>query len=170
MEKILTDNVLKSILKGSLPTPSQSDLAENEKQSEPEILTFDSEVATNPGDNYLSVIYSVNIYLEEKENSEVLQNGNAEPDREVEVSLKVLPVIFKTVPRDNPLRLEMVNECGVFRKEVAVYEKVLPFLEKVQLEKGLKGPEVFSAWPKCFSTHLDGIGDYLALENLKTDG
>lgn len=142
LEEIITPTVLNNILKGYKP-------------SEPlKCLSFDAEVATQVGDNFMSVIYATNIHL---------QNENTKEKETLQVMLKCLPW--------TEVRQEMINEMELFSKEADMYQNVFPLLENFQ-RVDLRLPEslVYVGWPKCYAAHLDRKSDYLALENLKVSG
>lgn len=135
--EIITPSVLNSIANGSKPNQSLK------------ILSHDSKLATKAGDNYLSIIYSVDIQLE---------NGNS------------INSMVKCIPRGG-MQQKMVNEMEVFEKEAQIYQNVLPSLKSFQLEdRKLPSSLLCSPWPDYYASHVDGSTDFLALENLRVSG
>lgn len=107
---------------------------------------------TKPGDNYMSIMYAVEI---------LLINGNNDPEK--------LDVMLKTMPK-NALRVKEINDMTAFVKEVNMYTQVIPEMIKFQEDKGLERSQIYSGWPTCFVTFQDGLNDYLAMEDLRREG
>lgn len=118
-----------------------------------ELVSSSAKFATKPGDNYMSILYAVQIQLKNK------VTGDAEE----------MNVMFKTIPRD-PIRQVMLQESASFIKDINFYHKLIPAFKKFQLDAGIEGDEVVEPWPGCYATLLDGKEDYVAMQNLKAAG
>jgi len=140
LEEIVTDDVLQQIIKGYNPELS--------------LVSWQAQPGSNIGDNYMSIMYSVELVLENKKKNGAQEN---------------LQVMLKTIPR-NVFRAEMINEMKAFQKEALVYQQIFPVFIQTQEEKQISREDVFSAWPTCFAAHIDGATDFLAMENLKDAG
>lgn len=128
-------------------------IIKNNNRPDLEFVDFDAKAATKAGDNYMSLIYSVTINFKTK-------TGEKE----------VLPVILKVLPR-NEIRIKMITDANIFVRDVNMYDKVLPALERFQREVvGLSKDEIYTPWPKCFACKTDGKNDYIAMEDLKVQG
>ncbi|CAL8134890.1 unnamed protein product [Orchesella dallaii] len=140
LEDIVTAEVLQEIIKGY----NKPDL---------KLVSFNAQPGTKAGDNYMSIMYALEILLKNEKNGET----------------ETLHVMLKTIPR-NVFRMEMINEMKAFKKEASIYHVVFPLMVDTQKEKGIPASELFTAWPICYATHLDGATDFLAMENLKIAG
>jgi len=80
-----------------------------------------------------------------------------------------LNIMLKTMPL-NPARQEMANQTKVFLKEALMYGTVFDDLGSFQKQLGFAEDEIYSDYPFCYGTFVDGKADYLALENLKSSG
>ncbi|ODN01236.1 putative tRNA (guanine(10)-N2)-dimethyltransferase [Orchesella cincta] len=140
MEDIVTADVLQDIIKGY-------------NKPDMKLVSFDAQPGSNIGDNYMSIMYALEIQLQNEKSGEK----------------ETLHVMLKTIPR-NVFRIEMINEMKAFQKEAIIYQQVFPMLVETQKEKEVPSSELFTAWPICYATHVDGATDYLAMENLKIAG
>jgi hypothetical protein len=120
-----------------------------------ELIDFSAKLGTQIGDNYMSIMYSVEINLKHR------KTGDAQ----------TIHVMLKTMPR-NAMRQQMINESGAFVKDVNMYKQVFPEMIAFQKAKGLKKDEFFQGWPECYTTFVseDGTSDYLGMEDLKVKG
>ncbi|XP_021962169.1 uncharacterized protein LOC110857863 [Folsomia candida] len=116
------------------------------------VVSYSVKPGTKPGDNYMSVMYAVEI---------LLKNGSNNPEN--------IDVMLKTMPK-NPLRIREINEMAAFVKEANMYTQLFPGMVKFQEGKGLERSQIFSGWPTCFATFQNGIDDYLAMEDLRGKG
>ncbi|CAL8110273.1 unnamed protein product [Orchesella dallaii] len=80
-----------------------------------EVSTFRTEVGTNPGDNYLSIMHAV----------EVIFKGEKESQH----------YLVKCYP-NHPERREFIDQTDVFSKEFFMYEEFLPQLKQLAVERG----------------------------------
>lgn len=117
------------------------------------LVSYSAYLATKTGDNYLSIIYATDILLEDPSTKHV----------------ELLQVMLKTIPRSE-MRLEMINDLGAFRKEADVYSNVFPYLVQFQEDLGIPPELQVAPWPKCYTLHVDGKTDFLAMENLRALG
>lgn len=141
LEEIVTNDVLREIIKGYKP--------------ELELVSWQAKPGTTIGDNYMSIMYSVQLELQNK--------GCGEEGKET------LEIMLKTIPR-NAYRADMINEMKAFKKESNIYQNVFPAFIQLQKEQEFAKEKLFTPWPKCFAAHVDGKTDFLAMENLKVAG
>lgn len=82
-----------------------------------------------------------------------------------------LTVVCK-MPPANEARRRISNTAVVFRKEIYVYEHLLPALISFQESKGVSSPDGFFEFPKCYGTYAnDATGDYvIVMEDLRAAG
>lgn len=139
MEEIVTQDVIESIVKGV-----DTDL---------ELVDFTAVPGTEIGDNYMSVMYAVDIEAKSRKTSETQK----------------IRTMLKTMPR-HPMRQQMIVEFQAFVREQKMYDEILPAFLKFQKQHGISDQELFTQYPKCYSTFCDGKSDYLALENLRFSG
>ncbi|OXA51136.1 uncharacterized protein LOC110853643 [Folsomia candida] len=78
----------------------------------PEIISHFATLGTKPGDNYASIIYSVDVDLSDGTKRHLL--------------IKCYP--------NHPARQELTNKCNMFFKECEVYSKWIPALKRMQKE------------------------------------
>lgn len=120
-----------------------------------ELVDWEGKLGTIAGDNYMSLIYAVKISLKKKV-------GCGE-------ETQVLPVMLKVLPR-NEMRVKHINEANIFVKDVSMYDKIIPAIEKFQRQTLSEQEEVCTPWPKCYASKVDGKNDFLAMEDLKAQG
>ena len=111
-----------------------------------QLLTYSVTSGMNPGDNYMSLLYSVNVEARTK----------SWPWEQSQQTF-----LFKTIPIDEGKR-KMLNDCLAFPKEIQMYTKVLPDL---MTHFGIK-----LGIPTCYSAFSDGVSDYLAIEDMTLQG
>lgn len=109
-----------------------------------DIDSYTVESATNPGDNYLSVIYRLTVKTKSGE---------------------VLSFIVKTLTDSSDSR-EFINLIQAFPKETVMYEEVLPQLEK--LWKDFSGETILFG-PRCAYTAREPL-EIIVLQDLKPIG
>ncbi|CAL8099548.1 unnamed protein product [Orchesella dallaii] len=139
-EDVITPNILSAIMDGY-------------NRPELNLVDFQAKQGTIAGDNYMSIMYSLNINLENE------TSGDS----------KLLPIMLKVLPR-NEFRLKMIRDANIFVRDVNMYKMVLPAMEKFQREVGLEEEDIIKPWPKCYACETDGENDFLAMEDLKADG
>uniref|UniRef100_A0A1Y9H2E8 CHK kinase-like domain-containing protein n=1 Tax=Anopheles dirus TaxID=7168 RepID=A0A1Y9H2E8_9DIPT len=110
------------------------------------ITELDARAATESGDNYASVLYRVRV--------SVLVNDTGS---RTDVSL-----IVKALPKLG-LSEEMIQMMNLFPKEMAMYTKILPGLERLYHERGRTG---VAFGPRCLK-HSTEPTDVIVLEDLR---
>ncbi|CAG7835049.1 unnamed protein product [Allacma fusca] len=143
------------------PTPAVEEIVTTEvvedilksHNADLDLLDFSARLGSQLGDNYMSIMYAVDI------NAKSRTTGIAE----------VFHIMLKTLPRNN-FRQQMINEMKAFEKESKMYGEVFEDFIAFQKEKGLEDGEMFSAFPKCYSSFCNGTTDYLAMEDLRYSG
>lgn len=72
----------------------------------------------------------------------------------------------------NEARRKEFQMNTVFKREVFIYNTILPLFEKFQRERGLTKDEAFTSFPKCYTAVADVEKDHYALimEDLKAKG
>lgn len=118
-----------------------------------ELVDFTSKSGTEAGDGYSSVIYAVEIEAKSRKTGETQK----------------IRTMLKTMPR-HPMRQMMIVGMQGFVKEQKLYEDIFPSFLKFQIKHGISDQELFTQYPKCYSSFSDGQSDYLALENLRFSG
>lgn len=91
--------------------------------------------------------------------------------RRTETGTDQLTVVCK-MPPASEVRRRQSNTAVVFRKEIYVYERLLPALINFQESKGIQAPDGFFEFPKCYGTYAnEETGDYvIVMEDLRTTG
>lgn len=115
---------------------------------------FTSELGSKIGDNYMAIMYLVNVNVSKK-NDPTYKKSHS--------------MMLKTMPL-HPARQMMVNESGAFVKEGLMYGTIFPGFEQFQKDCGFTKEEIYKDYPLCYAAFIDGKADYLALENLRTSG
>ncbi|KAG8223754.1 hypothetical protein J437_LFUL003119 [Ladona fulva] len=75
-------------------------------------------------------------------------------------------VIAKCLP-SNPIRQMMSEQLGTFRKEIFLYQELLPAYTQLCERMGIKGSP---PWAKCLYANKDGVSDIIIMEDLKQEG
>lgn len=119
----------------------------------------------------------------EKENIKGLKvKVNGKPDKGEGYSGEVVFVTVTGSTEDNKdVQLELVLKMGkinemlkamglasIYKREIYVYDTILPAFRKFQEEKGLH--KIFDATPKCYNTFVSEDVELIVLENLKERG
>ena len=117
-----------------------------------EVLDFNAKPGTERGDNFLSLMYAVQVRLKRKSSQ---SNPN---DAEL---IETMEIMLKCLSR-NPTRLLLIKEGKYFLKECEMYNKVLPLISA--------NNNSFKALPKCIAALYDGEKGYIAMANLKLQG
>lgn len=106
------------------------------------------------GDGFLGIMTSIQIIGSKQINGKATAN--------------TLHLLCKTPPT-NVQRRKSFKADLVFKREIYVYNKVLPEFIKFQKEKGLSDDESFLAFPKCFVAKADEEKDeyILIMEDLR---
>ncbi|ODN02157.1 hypothetical protein Ocin01_04497 [Orchesella cincta] len=139
-EDVITPTIISAILDGY-------------NHPELSLVDFQAKQGTMAGDNYMSIMYSLNINLKNA------TSGDSQ----------ALPVMLKVLPR-NEFRLKMIRDANIFVRDVNMYKMVLPSMEEFQKKAGFEADEIIRPWPTCYACKTDGENDFLAMEDLKTQG
>ncbi|ODN05077.1 hypothetical protein Ocin01_01607 [Orchesella cincta] len=114
------------------------------------LVTFDLARGTSAGDNYMSIIYSLKLKVE---NTDGCPQSSNSKYSEISLVLKALPT--------NPPILKYMRELKAFEKEVVMFQSVFPELcENLEYE----------SLPKAIYTFCDSEDSYVIMEDLKSDG
>lgn len=121
-------------------------IAKDEKLSD---YTINVSKGTNSGDNYLSLIFKIDIKgIKNEKNHEV-------------------NLICKCAPKVKEYR-EFTDVEKYFKKEEYVYQQLFPIYENFQKEKNIKKP--FNSIAKYYASSLTEFEEYIVLENMKSKG
>ena len=144
-------------------TPAVVDEIFAKYDSSLKVLRYECAKGTKNGDNYLSLMYAVDVQVETTTTAE---------DRGRDHSQTVFHLMFKTIPR-NPVRIAMVQPLKLFQREILMYTDVLA---------AWRSWRNFHSFPKCLHAlykdeqqhrHENGDGprtDYIVMENVRHDG
>lgn len=124
------------------------DLIKAEKSDFKEITGFRVKKATAAGDNYLSIMLSVDI------DYETTTGGNSN-----------LSLMLK-VPTGSSVANAIMELMSTFKKESVLYNEVIPQLEELYRQAGQ--PVVFG--PKSYKFQKSPDSDHILLENLRPAG
>jgi len=105
---------------------------------ENEIISYKVTRGSKPGDNFMSVLYAIQVHLKSKNNDDQINN-------------KTLHLLFKCLP-SHPGRQEFNAKSNFFYRELQVYQSFLPELMRFQRED-LKLPKLYEL---SFTTALAG--------------
>lgn len=68
-------------------------------------------------------------------------------------------------------RCKTFRAADFFRNEANFYKLVLPNMRDFQAKRGVLGTQAaFVEVPKCLFTYIDGVNDFIAMEDLSADG
>ncbi|XP_015112358.1 uncharacterized protein LOC107038009 [Diachasma alloeum] len=126
-------------------------------------LTVESYITEDllpPGENYGSIMSSVHVIIKNH------KQGKSEE----------LQLVAKSPP---PVEMQReITDCSIiFRKEIFMYSKLIPFYQNLEIASGVRKEDVFKVSPMCYgsklSVHSGDSDDYdavILLENLKPSG
>ncbi|XP_011171848.1 uncharacterized protein LOC105204463 [Solenopsis invicta] len=124
------------------------------------VVRYSTKNLLQPGENYGSTILSVHAVIK--------RNNEAEEED--------LHLIAK-MPPPTAFQREIFNPPYTFRKEIFMYEKIIPSYQELEREMGLKENEVFDILPKYYQSRLSLSPDIdfddnavILMENLRTHG
>lgn len=124
------------------------------------VVRYTTKNLLQPGENYGSTILSVNTVIK--------RNDEAEEEDLYLIAKMPPPTEFQRQIFDSPY---------TFRKEIFMYENVVPFYQELEREMGLKEDEVFDILPKYYQSRLSLNPDVdfdddavILMENLRTRG
>lgn len=115
VESIITKDFLQNVLNSEAKYNSNGN-----EINIPEIISYSVTPGSKPGDNYMSLLFSVNIVLDVK-----IDNKEGEKCQR--------HLLIKCFP-DNPSRQVFAKNKNIFFKELEIYRKWLPELKKFQQE------------------------------------
>lgn len=115
--------------------------------------TFELSAGSNVGDNYMGIIHRV-----------ILRGQRNHAPTE-------LPLIIK-ISSSNEIRCKEFQFNKLFERKALVYNKILPFFEKFQRDRGLIDDEAFTSFPKCYAAVADEQKQQFVviMEDLKAKG
>ncbi|XP_011699954.1 PREDICTED: uncharacterized protein LOC105457151 [Wasmannia auropunctata] len=124
------------------------------------VVRFTTKSLLQPGENYGSTILSVHAVIK--------RNDKAEEED--------LHLIAKMAP-PTKFQLEIFDSPFTFRKEIFMYESIVPHYQRLEREMGLKEDEIFDILPKYYQSRLSLSPDVdfdddavILMENLRTRG
>lgn len=124
------------------------------------VVRYTTKNLLQPGENYGSTILSVHAVIK--------RNDEAEEENFYLIAKMLPPTIFQR---------EIFNSPYTFRKEIFMYEKIVPSYQELEREMGLKKDEVFDILPKYYQSRLSLSPDIdfdddavILMENLRTHG
>ena len=134
-----------------LPAKAYNDaikeMIESHFKTSPENCKITISAGSGKGDNYIGVLYRVNVkYLKQE-----------------------LNVIAK-LPPENKARREQFYARICFLRESLFYDSVLPMIQKFQADKGIDAVDGFYHVAQCYKSLIDEPHEGLMLEDLKVTG
>lgn len=124
------------------------------------VIRYTTKNLLQPGENYGSSIFSVHAVIK--------RNDEAEEED--------LHLIAK-MPPPTDFQREIFDSPYTFRKEIFMYENIVPYYQEMEREVGLKDDEVFDILPKYYQSRLSLSPDVdfddnavILMENLRTSG
>lgn len=124
------------------------------------VVRYTTKNLLQPGENYGSTILSVHTVIK--------RNNEAEEEDLYLIAKMPPPTEFQRQIFDSPY---------TFRKEIFMYENIVPFYQELEREMGLKEAEVFDILPKYYQSRLSLNPDVdfddnavILMENLRTRG
>lgn len=122
------------------------------------VVRYTTKNLLQPGENYGSTIFSVHAVIK--------RNDEAEEED--------LHLIAK-MPPPTAFQQEMFDSPYTFRKEIFMYENIVPYYQEMEIEMGLEKDEVFDILPKYYQSRLSLSPDVdfddnavILMENLRT--
>jgi len=124
------------------------------------VVRYTTESLLQPGENYGSTILKVHAVIK--------RNDEAEEED--------LHLIAK-MPPPTEFQREIFDSPYTFKKEIFMYEKIVPSYQELEREMGLKNDEVFDILPKYYQSRLSLTPDVdfdddavILMENLRVRG
>lgn len=124
------------------------------------VVRYTTENLLQPGENYGSTILKVHAVIK----------------RDDEAEEEDLHLIAK-MPPPTEFQREIFDSPYTFKKEIFMYEKIVPSYQKLEREMGLKNNEVFDILPKYYQSRLSLTPDVdfdddavILMENLRIRG
>ncbi|XP_011877283.1 PREDICTED: uncharacterized protein LOC105567217 [Vollenhovia emeryi] len=124
------------------------------------VVRFTSESLLQPGENYGSTILRVDA---------VIKRNNEAKEEDLHLIAKM--------PPPTEFQQELFGSPLTFRKEIFMYEKIVPYYQELEREMGLKEDEVFDILPRYYQSRLSLSPDVdfddnavILMENLRSHG
>jgi len=124
------------------------------------VIHYTTKNLLEPGENYGSTILSVHAVIK--------RNDKAE-EEDLHLIAKMLP--------PTEFQRQLFDSPYTFRKEIFMYENIMPHYQELEREMGLKEDEIFDILPKYYQSRLSLSPDVdfddnavILMENLGTRG
>lgn len=124
------------------------------------VVRYTTKNLLQPGENYGSTIFSVHAVIK--------RNDEAEEEN--------LHLIAK-MPPPTEFQRQIFDTPYTFRKEIFMYENIVPYYQELERKMGFKKDEVFDILPKYYQSRLSLSPDIdfddnavILMENLRTRG
>lgn len=137
-----------SLIESKLDHEFLSLLLKENYDSNVELLDYELKKKGLPGDNYMSVIYDLNLTIRRT-------------NQEGKTSIESTSFVLKALPTNPPV-LKYIRELRCFETEKTMYQIVFP--ELIALDSS------YDSFPRCISSSLDEKSTYILLENLAASG
>lgn len=125
------------------------------------VVRYTTRSLLQPGENYGSTIFGVHA---------VIRRNDQEAEEED------LYLVAK-MPPPTEFQRKVFDTPNSFRKEIFMYEKIMPHYKQLERDAGLKGDELFDILPRYYQSRLSLTPDVdfddnavILMENLKTRG
>jgi len=122
------------------------------------VIRYTTKNLLEPGENYGSTILSVHAVIK--------RNDEAEEED-----------LYLVAKMSLPTELQMFDFSYIFKKEIFMYENIMPHYQELEREMGLKEDEIFDILPKYYQSRLSLSPDIdfddnavILMENLRTRG
>jgi len=122
------------------------------------VIRYTTKNLLEPGENYGSTILSVHAVIKRNDEAE-------EEDLHLVAKMSL------------PMELQMFDFSYTFKKEIFMYENIIPHYQELEREMGLKDDEIFDILPKYYQSRLSLSPDVdfddnavILMENLRTRG
>ncbi|CAL8093341.1 unnamed protein product [Orchesella dallaii] len=140
----------------NIPTNVIDTVAQGHKR-DARVVSFSVEDGTEPGDNFMSVMYRVRIDITTLELND---------KRILEEEAETLHVMLKCLPCD-PLCTAIVEDSNSFEKELGMYTRIFQAMIAFQESKGLMESEIFKGWPHLYAADDGNDFKFLAMQDLQ---
>lgn len=124
------------------------------------VVRYTTENFLQPGENYGSTILSVHT---------VIKRNNEAEEEDLHLIAKMSP--------PTEFQRQIFDSPYTFKKEIFMYENIVPYYQELEREMGLKKDEVFDILPKFYQSRLSLSPDVdfdddavILMENLKLRG
>jgi len=125
------------------------------------VIHYTTKNLLQPGENYGSTILSVHAVIKRNDESE-----------------KEDLYLIAKMPPPTEFQRQIFDSPFTFKKEIFMYENIVPYYQELEKEMGLKENEVFDILPKYYQSRLsltpnvdfDDDNAVILMENLRTRG